>query len=275
MEMDFTVEGETVSGPVIFAVDQEMIDFAQQFDEETTAEDLLSDLDVDLDETIDGVTAEPYETDQLVGTQLIFDNVPLSQLNEAFGSDKESLQIVYHADSQTYEVTGMMDLSDVTDEADFGDEELFPPELVESMLGTFDINISITFPGEVLETTGEVSGTTVTWKPVIGESTEIHAVASAPGSAHQGAGTDENGVAAPGDANDSDSSSHVLIAVLVGLGVLVVLAAIAVGVWLMRRSSQPASADAAMVPPQAGMPASDQPAPTAPEQPANGDQPTQ
>ena len=41
------------------------------------------------------------------------------------------------------------------------------------------MTIAVTFPGEVTEQNGDLDGTTVTWTPVFGQATELHAVGSA------------------------------------------------------------------------------------------------
>ena len=43
-----------------------------------------------------------------------------------------------------------------------------------------DLHITITYPGNIVETNGTVDGQTVTWTPVYGEVNEINAVVDAP-----------------------------------------------------------------------------------------------
>ena len=54
----------------------------------------------------------------------------------------------------------------------------------ESMLGgvasTAEMSISITYPGEILETNGVVDGQTVTWSPTFGKVTALDAIVKAP-----------------------------------------------------------------------------------------------
>ena len=58
----------------------------------------------------------------------------------------------------------------------------FEDQITEAF-DTAELRIAITFPGEVLETNGQVEGTTVTWEPVFGERNVLSAVASASGDA--------------------------------------------------------------------------------------------
>ena len=52
-------------------------------------------------------------------------------------------------------------------------------EIPQQFLDNFEFTISITFPGEVISSTGEVDGNTVTWQPQVGENNPIEARASA------------------------------------------------------------------------------------------------
>jgi Protein of unknown function (DUF3153) len=53
---------------------------------------------------------------------------------------------------------------------------------INQALGGADIRISITFPGTITDTNGTVDGTTVTWKPQVGQRLELRATAGATGS---------------------------------------------------------------------------------------------
>jgi len=50
---------------------------------------------------------------------------------------------------------------------------------VQPLLEQFDMSISVTFPGAVIEHDGTLDGNTVTWTPAFGEITTLHAVGSA------------------------------------------------------------------------------------------------
>ena len=77
------------------------------------------------------------------------------------GSGKSTLAQVL-AGRDTYEVTGVMDLT--SDDADLVGNPF--EDQIGDAFDTAELRVAITFPGEVLETNGQVDGTTVTWVPV-------------------------------------------------------------------------------------------------------------
>lgn len=257
MEMDLTLAGDRADGHMIFAVDKQFLDLMTQLEEDMgelqeappTDPDALMDelLGEDFDD-IEGATAEEYDDDTHTGARIAFSGVDLAELGADEG-DTESLQIVYDEDAGTYEVTGRMDLTQMTQFQEDptlnaqAQEELGLPEgFMDDLLSSFDISISVTFPGEVQEHTGELSGTTVTWSPEAGEDTEIYALAAA-APADAGAGSDQAGLSDAEDAASTGTSST-STALLVALGVLVLATAAGIGFWLVRRSRQPAVAGA-------------------------------
>ena len=123
----------------------------------------------------------------------------------------------------TYEVDGVMDLS--TEDADLQGNP-FEEQITEAF-DTAQLRIAITFPGEVLETNGQVEGTTVTWEPVFGERNVLTAVASASG---EGASDTAGGTDAAG-ASGEDSGGNTLLYVIIGL----VIVGVVVGLVLMMR----------------------------------------
>lgn len=165
MDMDLTLEGETASGTVILAVEKSFLEMAG-----TEPGDVLGDLGAD-DELPEDATVEPYEDDTYVGQQFSFDDAPLSDFQD------EEMSITYDAEAGEYEVSGAMDMTDLA-----GDTGDMPAGMGEAMMESFDFVISITFPGEVIEHNGELSGNTVTWRPAVGETNEMRAVASESGS---------------------------------------------------------------------------------------------
>jgi hypothetical protein len=199
MDVDLTLDGETADGSMIMAVEKSFLELAQ-----VPPEDFLDELGAG-DDFPEGSTVEPWEDDQYIGQRAVFSGIDLSEFD-----DPEFVSITYDADAGTYEVTGAMDMSDLGEnEAELAD---LPDSMVEAMMGAFDLSISITFPGEVVEHNGELSGNTVTWTPTIGEVNEIRAVASESGS--------------------SGASTALLIGI--GIAVLVLLAGLAF--FLSRRN---------------------------------------
>lgn len=111
----------------------------------------------------EGSTVEPYDEDGFVGQRVIFEDTAISEFD-----DPESVTISYDEESGQYEVGGAMDFN--TGGEGVGD---IPPGMAES----FEVSVSVTFPGEVIEHNGELDGTTVTWQPQLGEATEFYAIA--------------------------------------------------------------------------------------------------
>ena len=192
----------TVSGSAIIAVDEDLLELSGQ-----SVDDLFADMD--LSDLPPGSSADPYREDGFVGQQVTFESVPLSEFagngtltGSATGED---LNIVREGDE--FHVTGGFDMSG---------QEFTGTEIPQQFLDNFEFTISMTFPGEVTSSTGEIDGNTVTWEPTIGENTRIEAVASAIPS----------------------SSSPILMIVLIAVGALVLGAIV---FFLTHRTPAPAA----------------------------------
>ena len=103
------------------------------------------------------MTTEVYDQDGKYGQKFIFTGVPLTEF------DDEDLKITREGDF--FVVNGTLDLSDSTG-AESSDS---PLPLPSSLTAGFEVAVSMTFPGEVVEHNGTLEGTTVTWKPKAGE----------------------------------------------------------------------------------------------------------
>jgi hypothetical protein len=216
LDMALTISpDDTVDGEMVFAVNKELLELTGQ-----SVDDLLDGTAVPDD--VPGATQEPYEDDRFVGTRVVFEDVALEDMQE--GSDPDSLSIERTGD--TYEVNGVMDLA--ADDAEL-EGNPFEDQLTEAF-DTAELRIAITFPGEVLETNGQVDGTTVTWEPVFGERTELQAVASASGDGAAGDQGDEGTEAAGGSEEDGSGGNAWLYAIL---GLVVV--GMVFGLFLMMR----------------------------------------
>ena len=243
LDMAITISpDDTVDGQMVFAVNKQLLELTGQ-----NVDDVLGDTTVPSD--VEGATQEPYEDGDFVGTQVTFEDVALSDLSE--GSDPDALTIVRTGD--TYEVDGVMDLS--TEDADL-EGNPFEDQITEAF-DTAQLRIAITFPGEVLETNGQVDGTTVTWEPVFGERNVLTAVASASGdgASDAGGGTDAT------DASAEESGDNTLLYVIIGL----VIVGIVVGLFLaMRRkgTSGSSTAESGEGPPAMPPPSPEPPAQT-------------
>ena len=114
---------------------------------------------------------EAYSEDGFVGQQITFEDVPLGEFtsSDTFSGSGlgDELRIVREGDE--FVVTGALDMS--------GDQ--FTDTEIRSSSLTTSSSRSRSFPGEVISSTGEVDGNTVTWQPQVGENNPIEARASA------------------------------------------------------------------------------------------------
>lgn len=177
-------EDDTVDGSVIFA-------FAEEF-----ADEDLSQLTGGGDPAADFENArvEEYNEDGFVGTKVTFTDQPLS----SFPSD-DSFSITREGD--TYVVSGSLGTED----------EFFDGA---------DLRLIVTFPGEVTEHNGTLSGNTVTWDAAEGQF-DVSAVGSAVGGGGGGA-------------------NFIVMALLI---VVLLLAGLGIGIFFLMRSSKKAPAE--------------------------------
>lgn len=201
MDFDLTLDGDTASGSMIVAVEKSVLEMTG-----ADADDFLSEINAEEDLPADA-TVEPYEDDDYIGQSIAFDDAPLSEFD-----DSDSISIIYDADAGRYQVNGAMDMTDMATD---GDD--VPSEMADAMLESFDITVAITFPGEVTEHNGELSGNTVTWRPVLGETNDMRAVASESG------------------------SSGLPVWLIAGLGGLAVVVAAGLAAFLILRNRRPAT----------------------------------
>lgn len=110
-----------------------------------------------------GVKAEAYEQDDYLGTRFTLTDTPIDALA---GGQQGALSLTRSGD--TFEFSGTLDFTP-------GDE----PTQESGDPTDSGIEVSISFPGEVLEHNGELSGTKVTWTTTLEGSVDMHATASA------------------------------------------------------------------------------------------------
>ena len=164
VDMDMQLQSDdTVDGTMIFAVSRDLAEMAGE-DPESLAEQMGADA-LPMDEGEGEFTQKPYDDGDFIGTEVTFSDVPLSSFAEE--GTEESLRFVREGDE--FVVTGNMDMTDSGGMEGLG----------AGMANSFDVQISVTFPGAVSEHNGELSGRTVTWKPVVGETNPINARGSA------------------------------------------------------------------------------------------------
>ncbi len=201
LDMNLEVSADnTVSGTVIFAIQKQILELAGG-----SVDDLLGEAPLPSDAP--GVTISDYDDDEFAGKEFTFDSVPLAEFS---GDTEDELQITREGD--VFHVSGTLDLSSGLSGAT-GVSGFDPSTFLEGA----ELQIRITFPGEVTESNGQVDGNTVTWVPKIGESLELRATASAV---------------------EGGSGSSMMLWLIIGA--VVVLIAVVVGVVMSRRHKQPA-----------------------------------
>lgn len=168
-----------------------------------------------------GVTTSEYSEDDYLGSLITFDDVDLDAFS---GQGEDALQIV--RDDEDYVFTGALDFGDVSTPSDESDDNL---------------TVSVTFPGEVAEHNGELSGTTVSWSTALDQRLEMSA----------------RGAATP-------AGPPILLIVGIALAVLLVIAAV-VAVLLLLRSRSKKAAATGVAPADADAPTVSDASPPAPE----------
>jgi hypothetical protein len=203
LDVDLQVNADnTVSGGIIFGVDKQLLELTG-----SSIEDVLG-TTAPIPEDVEGVTTEPFEDDQFAGQQFTFEGVPLEEFSTG--------DLVITREGDVFTVDGALDLSSGLSGAT-GLSGLTGPFSPEELLQGAEMQVRITFPGEVTTANGEVDGNTVTWVPVVGERLELQATASA---------IDTGG----GGSN---------LTLLLIIGAIVVVAAVAIGILMSRRRAAP------------------------------------
>jgi hypothetical protein len=157
---------DTVDGSIIVAAQRSFAELAGG--EDALRESLSQDGSglVGGEPSSGSVETKDYEDDDWIGVEYVVEDVPLDEFG---GTDSGDLSITREGDE--FVVAGTMDLSGgVSDDP-----------AANAMLDEAEIEISITFPGEIVSSNGEEDGNTVTWTPVAGENLEVNAVGKAEG----------------------------------------------------------------------------------------------
>ena len=168
IDMDLRISSDNqASGTATFAMDKKILQLSGQ-----SIDEILREADVKPPPGSGEVSTEKYEDDDFIGQTITFEGMPLSKLN---GSGQAGdLTIVRQGDE--FHVSGVFDLT-FPDQGTSGDAQI--DDIVNQAMGSADIRVRLTFPGEVISANGDVDGNSVTWRPQMGESTDIRAVASA------------------------------------------------------------------------------------------------
>lgn len=123
---------------------------------------------------VDGVTESEFDDGSFVGSQYEFSGVPIERLS----LDDESSELRIERDGDNLIVSGSLSFEDEESTDSGGDDFGFG----EAFFDSADIRISITFPGDIRETNGEIdeATNTITWYPQFGETNEISALVYSP-----------------------------------------------------------------------------------------------
>jgi hypothetical protein len=209
LSQDLTLNADdTVDGEITLAVSKQLLELSGQSEEEAISS--ITEGDTPLPEGVEFET-EPYDDGDFVGQTFVFSGAPLASFS---GEGTDELSIVHEGD--TFVVSGSLDLSQ-------GSEGIDPDDpTTQQLLESFDVRISVTFPGAVESANGEIDGKTVTWRPEFGENLELSAV---------------------GSAIDSGGGGGALLWILIGAAVVVVVVLLVV--LLSRRGTGSGGAEAA------------------------------
>lgn len=122
-----------------------------------------------------GIRQVPYSEGGFTGTQIFFQSVPIEIFSQNNAED-DFIRIVRDGDNLI--TSGNFNLGD--DDSTQDETNFLGEDFLEEILSSTDISVSITYPGEILETNGTISGNTITWKPEFGSENEISATVKSP-----------------------------------------------------------------------------------------------
>jgi hypothetical protein len=166
LNMDLKVNDDsTVSGTIVFAVSDALAGMGSG----STSSDLgTSPL---VDQKAKGVTEIPYKQDGFTGQKFMLNHTPLTALQN--GTNKEGNLAIVRKGNQI-RVTGLLDLTS-SGQGTADPLGALTGGIATSMFASADLRISITVPGKIVKSTGVISngGKTVTWRPKIGEKTDL------------------------------------------------------------------------------------------------------
>ncbi len=127
-------------------------------------------LDNLVDQKAKGVTVSKYHQGGFMGEKVTFDHSPLKAFSSA--SQKDGSFAIAVKGNKAF-ISGVMDLSSTGTLS--SNSSPMDDALTKAMFASAQIRISVTFPGKVIESIGEISQDrrTVTWNPAFGEKTDL------------------------------------------------------------------------------------------------------
>ncbi len=230
LNLGLTVNADdTVTGQLLLTAEKTLL--KQRNPDLATA---FADLRQNLPALPAGDDESPYQNDRFYGVQIAYRNKPVSQ----FTSD--SLKLI--RDGDLYRFSLPLDpkkYGGKVAEQDPRNQQLF--------LAAMSFEISVTFPGRVLDSNGTVNGRSVSWKVTANQTkpAELRAVAEAPPPPSPSSPS----VATPATATSGGSFPWLLV-----IGGVLILLLVVVVVLLLRRprgpvAAAPAAPNPAPVPP--------------------------
>jgi hypothetical protein len=195
LDVDLTVTpDDTTNGTLILAVDARVLEAAGQ-----TPEGLYDTLAANVPNDA-AIKTEQYDKDGFAGIELTLEDVPVASVPDLgpIGS------FHFTRDGDQYQFDAVLNL---------GADATSNISVPEGLTSDADLQVAITFPGEVTATNGQRDGRTARWTPALGQSNQLTATALATGGA-------------TGNGDDDASGGLVVVAVIGGLAVIGVAAAL-------------------------------------------------
>lgn len=177
LDMALSIQSnDTVDGTVVFAVDKSLLELSGKSAEEAWKSGSTS-APFPTSATSGSVTTKVYDQEGKYGETYTFASVPLSEFDgtSATGKDDKSIKIMHQGDY--FVVSGVLDMSQASQTSSGNGSSASAQPIPAALLKSFEIKIALTFPGEVVEHTGTLDGTTVTWAPQGAEKVVISAKA--------------------------------------------------------------------------------------------------
>lgn len=166
MNLEVTSQ-DKISGDVTLAISEALAVLAESSDSSSLGNGIYEDLP--------GVRVEQYNENGFTGQKIFFRAVPIEVFSQE-ESEEGILQIVRDGDYLV--TTGNFGLAE--EETSEESVDFLAGGLIENIYDSADIKISIKYPGEIVETNGQITGNAITWRPKFGEENEISAKVYAP-----------------------------------------------------------------------------------------------
>ncbi len=169
LDMALTVnKDKTVSGTVILGFADSLAALGSGTGSSTTT--TPGGLDGLINKKSKGVTVSKYHQGGFTGEKVTFDHSPLNAFSSS--TQKDGSFAIDIKGNHAY-ISGAMDLSSTGTGA--SGTSSMDDALTKAMFAGAQIRISVTFPGKITKSTGEISkdGRTVTWNPTIGDKTDL------------------------------------------------------------------------------------------------------